>query len=92
MHHSILSQTASNEQDDLVVFPNPLTKGQFMTIYFKQASEVRLLDSNGSIVSQKSVSVSNSVSFSTSNLVPGNYIAQVISESDIQFSKFLVTP
>ena len=81
-----------NELDDLVVFPNPLIKGQFMTIYLKQASEVRLLDSNGSIVSQKSVSVSNNVSFSTSNLVPGNYIAQVISESEIQFSKFLVTP
>ncbi len=91
-YSNIIKIGDSNEQDNLVVFPNPLTKGQFMTIYFKQASEVRLLDSNGSIVSQKSVSFSNSVSFSTSNLVPGNYIAQVMSESEIQFSKFLVTP
>ena len=91
-YSNIIKIGNSNGQEDLVVFPNPITRGQFMTIYFKQANEVRLLNSNGSVVSIKNTGMVNQVSFSTANLVPGNYIAQVISGSEIQFSKFLVTP
>ena len=91
-YSSIIKVTSLNNPKELMVFPNPMTRGQLMTISFKEANEVRLFDSNGSIVYMKNIGMGNHVFFSTSSLAPGNYIAQVISGSDIQFSQFLVAP
>lgn len=91
-YSSIIKVTSLNNPKELIVFPNPMTRGQLMTISFKEANEVRLFDSNGSIVYMKNIGMGNHVFFSTSSLAPGNYIAQVISGSDIQFSQFLVAP
>lgn len=92
--YSAIIKIEQAKSSEPIIFPNPVSRGQMMTIYFKatKAQQINLFSTNGVLVAHQKTLLDNKISFSTSLFSPGNYLAQIVSASNVSTLKFTVTP
>ena len=85
-------QDNSDEEDKLLVFPNPATDQLFYYAPHIGDANVRLMDMKGNIVLERFEANGSNGSFNLSNIAAGTYTIQVISNSTVINKRVLITP
>lgn len=76
-------------QDEVQIFPNPVSQKLFIENISEECQEVNILNVHGKLVKRFDAFPNNSVSFSVENYINGFYFVQLVYPSETKILKFL---